>query len=245
MKQENALNRLVADLTKLYGEDLLAVILFGSAARGDHAGKSSDLNVLAVLKDLDLEFLERASGTAIRWTRQGNQPILFFTPALIEESRDVFPMEFLDIRDSHRVLAGNDFFATVDVAPGNLRLQCETELKGKTLQLRERYLLGHGKKRELRQILAGSFSSIMTICRGVLRLAGEAKRVANEEVIRSVCRRFDLAEGPFHRVLALKKGGPPGSLEDIKDLYRDYYGELRKLQSQVDRLETGGSPTVD
>ncbi|MBI4161142.1 MAG: hypothetical protein HY509_01690, partial [Acidobacteria bacterium] len=200
--------------------------------------RRSDLNVLVVLKDLELEWLERATEVAVRWTRRGNPPMLFFTPELIRESQDVFPMEFLDIRDSHRVLAGEDFFREVRVAPENLRLQCESELKGKMIQLREGYLLTQGKKRDLFRVLVGSFSAVMTLCRAVLRLGGETSPGAHAAVIDRTCRRFGLEEVPFRRVAAWKRGEPAGSLAEVRAVFRDYYRELRKLQNAVNRLGT-------
>lgn len=244
MDQNKVLTRLVEDLRRVYGGDLLSVVLYGSAARGDHAGKSSDLNVVVVLRDLELDLLERARPAAVRWTRQGNPPMLFFTPALIEESRDVFPMEFLDIRESHRVLAGEDFFGDIRVDPDNLRLQCESELKGKMIQLRERYLLAQKNRKELVRVLIGSFAGIMTVGRGVLRLAEDSTPAANEAVIQRISQRFELDDAPFRRIAAMKRGEPAGTLEEVRQLYKDYYHELRKFQTHVDRLLTGAPQTV-
>lgn len=244
MEEDRNLKRLVGDLRRLYGGDLLSVILYGSAARGDHAGRSSDLNVLVVLRDLELDFLERAGPVAARWTRKGHPPMLFFTPALIEESRDVFPMEFLDIREAHRVLEGEDFFGNVQVVRENMRLQCEGELKGKMIQLRERFLLAHRKRKELAAILTRTFAGIMTVCRGVLRLADDSTPAANEAVIQRICQRFDLEDAPFRRVVAMKRGEPAGTLDEVRTLYKAYYRELRKLQTHVDRLLAGEQQSV-
>ena len=242
MDREKELKKLVEDLREIYREDLLSVVLYGSASRGDHAGKLSDLNVLVILKDLDLSFLEKGTGIATRWNRKGNPPMLFFTPELIRESRDVFPMEFLDIRDSHRVLDGEDHFGEIEITRENLRLQCESELKGKMIQFRERYLLAQGNRKDLSRVLVGSFSSVMTICRGILRLSGETSPGVHSEVIEGISRRFGLEPGPFQKVSAWKCGEAAGNLEDVRGVFRDYYRELRKLVKEVDRLGAAPSP---
>ncbi len=50
---ERVLNELVERLTKTYQDRLVSVVLYGSAAVGDHHGRYSDLNVLCVLSGGD------------------------------------------------------------------------------------------------------------------------------------------------------------------------------------------------
>ncbi len=72
MKQ-NELNKLLAELKAelkaLYGSRLVAVILYGSHARGE-AGAHSDLDVAMVLTDYDRDFIEidRTSEIAARYS---------------------------------------------------------------------------------------------------------------------------------------------------------------------------------
>ena len=72
MKQ-NELNKLLAELKAelqaLYGSHLVAVILYGSHARGE-AGDHSDLDVVMVLTDYDRDFIEidRTSEIAARFS---------------------------------------------------------------------------------------------------------------------------------------------------------------------------------
>jgi predicted nucleotidyltransferase len=47
---ERVLNQLVERLRKTYDDRLVSVVLYGSAAVGDHHGRFSDLNILCVLR---------------------------------------------------------------------------------------------------------------------------------------------------------------------------------------------------
>ena len=93
-------------LRAAHGEALVAVALYGSAARGEHVAKHSDHNVLVLVRTLTPAAL-RATATATRaWTRLGNPPPLVLTEAEWASSRDVFAMEVADILDHHRELHG-------------------------------------------------------------------------------------------------------------------------------------------
>ena len=49
---EKVLNQLVEKLQKAHGDRLVSVVLYGSAAAGDHHAKFSDLNILCVLSEI-------------------------------------------------------------------------------------------------------------------------------------------------------------------------------------------------
>ncbi|RPJ53355.1 MAG: nucleotidyltransferase domain-containing protein, partial [Acidobacteria bacterium] len=148
--------QLVEKLKQANPTGLKAVILYGSAAAGDHVGKRSDYNILVVMDQLGLRELKLFLKPSEAWVKDGNTPPLLFTPEVLQRSADVFPIEMLDIRDSHRVLYGEDITGEIQINPENLRLQLEHELKGKVIQLRERYLSTGGKPKLVGDLLMNS-----------------------------------------------------------------------------------------
>ena len=63
-----------------------SVLLYGSAAAGDHLGQHSDYNVLVVLDRLGLAELQALAGPTQAWVKDGNHPPLLFTAAGLGES---------------------------------------------------------------------------------------------------------------------------------------------------------------
>src|SRR5262249_39499580 len=70
-----------------------------------------------------------------QWHKQGISTPLFVDPAYVRSSIDVFPVEFLDMKQRYRVLYGQDFLQELELKPERLRFQCEQELKGKMLRI--------------------------------------------------------------------------------------------------------------
>src|ERR1700689_398398 len=96
------LDQLVEKLQKAHGADLVSVVLYGSAASGDHNEKFSDYNVLCVLKQITPMQLG-ASEAIFRWWREaGNPAPLLLTEDEVRTSTDCFAIEFHDIKESHR-----------------------------------------------------------------------------------------------------------------------------------------------
>ena len=49
---EKLLTQLIGKLQKAYGERLISVVLYGSAAAGDHNADFSDINILCILSEI-------------------------------------------------------------------------------------------------------------------------------------------------------------------------------------------------
>ena len=116
------LDELVQQLRKAFGDELRAVVLYGSAAAGEHIAKRSDYNVLVLVDALDLEHLDREAAIARAWAEGGNPPPLTLTVDEWRSSSDIFPMEYADILERHRVLYGTPPFDGIRVERSTLRL---------------------------------------------------------------------------------------------------------------------------
>ena len=127
---ETKLNELVHRLKDAEAANLVSVILYGSAARGDFHPDHSDLNVLCVLNSLAVEELGRAAPVVRWWVAEQNQPApLFFTAEELRQSADVFSIELKDMQDSRRVLFGVDPIADLHLPMNLHRIQLEHELR--------------------------------------------------------------------------------------------------------------------
>ena len=112
-KPESKLLELVNRLQEACGENLVTVVLYGSAAREDFHEQYSDVNLLAAFKDLGPGSLT-AIVPVIRWWTQEERisPPLIMTADELRESADVFAIELLDIQHSHRTLFGEDIVSS-------------------------------------------------------------------------------------------------------------------------------------
>src|SRR4029079_6466163 len=148
------LDELVKQLRAAYGDTLRSVVLYGSAAAGEHIAKRadynmlvivdalaapappagaaaarehsatrSDYNVLVIVDALDASHLAAASAAAHAWAESGNPAPLTLTHQEWRGSSDIFPMEYADILERHRVLYGDPPFDGIYVDRGDLRLQ--------------------------------------------------------------------------------------------------------------------------
>jgi predicted nucleotidyltransferase len=240
-KRDPVLERLVRELAQALGGLLKSIVLYGSAARSDYHPEASDFNVILVLENLDLATLETLAPAVRNFVRKGHMVPRMFTPALIEDSADSFPIEFVDIRARRVVLHGPDPFGGVVVPKDMLRVQIEREIKEKLMRLREGYVMAHDSASTLRRLLVESYSAVAALFRGGLHLLGRPVPLHGAEVVSAYCDVMGLARAPFEEVARLRHGekGPP----DLKSVFARYYEQLAKAADGVDSLDRGGDAT--
>jgi predicted nucleotidyltransferase len=234
---ERVLTQLVERLKKTYGERLKSVILYGSAAVGDHHGKYSDLNVFCVLRDMTPRELEESTPIVRWWREQGNPSPLLMTEEEVRNSADCFPIEFQDIRERHRVLHGDDIVVNLDIDPCFYRAQVEHDLRSKLLRLRQKAAGLFGDKDLLRSVLVDSVSTFCVLFRHALLLHGVDAKFEKRAVVVQARERFGIDAGSFDRLLDLReKKIKPKEIEPAA-LLADYMKQIQTVIDAVDRLE--------
>jgi predicted nucleotidyltransferase len=231
--------RFARELEGVYRAELASVVLYGSAARGEFRPGQSDLNVLVLLRAVSPAALRRASDLARAWVAEGNPPPLILSVDEWRRSADVWAIELADIRDAHLVLGGMDPFEGIEIRPEDLRLQCERELKGKQIQLRERYLLFAGQPEELGELLSRSFSTFLVLFRTVLRLTGAGGERDAETVLRRVGERVGFDPAPLLEIQRARASGQKLRPQADSPVVAGYLDAVSRVVDHVDRLVHG------
>jgi hypothetical protein len=231
------LDDLVTQLQAAYGSHLSTVVLYGSAAAGEHIPKQSDYNVLVLLDRIEpVTMLAAASAVARAWNDAGNPPPMTMTLAEWQGSSDVFPMEYADILDRHRVLYGTPPFDGIVVSRPNLRLQLEQQVLGKLLQLRQGALLaGTDGKRQL-ELITASLSTMMVLFRAVVRLHGEKPAADNVALAERVATLANLDADAFARAVRHVRGEAKLSGGDAGSVLAGYLAGIEGLKAHLDRF---------
>src|SRR5580658_3412396 len=101
---ETKLSELVARLKSAAGDNLKAVVLYGSAATSEFQGKHSDLNILCLVDRAAVADLEHLHAVSEWWMKENNPAPVIFTHDELVRSADVFAIELLDMKHRHRML---------------------------------------------------------------------------------------------------------------------------------------------
>ena len=231
------LDELVRQLQLAYGDGLRSVVLFGSAVAGEHKAGKSDYNVLVIVDSLPLDRLRAVSAVSRAWGEDGNPPPMTFTMREWKSSSDIFPMEYADILERHRVLFGEAPFDGISVSPSDLRLQVEHQTMGKLLQLRRATMGAGGDGRRQLEVLERSLSTLMVVFRGVSRLHGQAPSQDYEELTRALAQRAGFSPDPFVRVIRHVRGTEKISRDDAAGILEGYLAAMERLVAYLNEYK--------
>ncbi len=230
---KNILQGFTQGLKDIYPEGLVSLILYGSAVSGEFVDKHSNLNLLAVLINTDLEVIKK-SARLVRKFKMVNT--LFLTEDYIANSIDIFPIEFLDMQENYFVLYGKDVLKDIQVDLRNLRFQCEHELKAKLLKLRQAYLLLINNLPALRGLLFMSFTSVLHILRNLLRIKGSKPPYLKHEVLKELVLEFKIDLAVWEKILSAKNKKIKLTAREIERLFISFVRELESIVAIVDKL---------
>jgi predicted nucleotidyltransferase len=230
---DDKLTSLVNRLTEAAGKNLESVVLYGSAASGNYKPGTSDINILCTLVTMDLHELQLLAPVVHWWTKEEKEPApLFFLTEELQRSTDVFAIESLDIKRSHRVLYGSDPVADLQVPMNLHRVQVERDLRLLLLRLRQHALLAGKNELEYTAVLKRADSSALVLLRHTLLAFGEEPS-ADASLL-------------FERVAAVT-GADSAALQDVhqfhegekleKDVFQAYDAYMRALEKVIAALD--------
>ena len=234
IRSSMSLDELVKQLTQVYAGGLRSVVLYGSAASGEEVKGKSDQNVLVIVDQLDRTRLQQLAQTSRAWVESGNPPPLTLTHAEWRRSADIFPMEYADILERHRVLKGENPFGGIRVAARDLRLQVEHEAMGKLLRLRAGVMSAGTDVKLQNALMADSVSSLLVIFRAVMRLHGDIPPRDSTAVARSVASRAGFDVAPFEKVIAMAREVRASTVTDTAAVLDAYVAGMEALVAYLD-----------
>lgn len=234
MANSMRLDDLVTQLKQVHGSALRAVVLYGSAA-SDEQVAGSDQNVLVIVERLALETLRTLAQTTRAWQEAKNPPPLTLTVDEWLRSADIFPLEYADILERHKVLHGSLPLDGIKVQLADLRLQTEHEAMGKLLRLRRGVMTAGTDSKRQSELLKDSFSSLLVIFRGVLRLHAHTPPRDAVQVARAVATQCGFDAAPFERVAALVRGTALPE-RDTETVLAGYVAGMESLVTYLDRF---------
>jgi predicted nucleotidyltransferase len=211
-EKQKLLDEFVERMRTIGGTNLLAVILYGSAAAGDYVPEHSDVNLLCVLNDTSYAAIEILAPVVEWWGALKHRAPLLMSAEEVRRSADVFSIEFLDMRRNHLLLWGEDILKTLEIPMRLHRAQLEYELREKTILLRQRLLLSRSEQAKW-ELLLHSLPAFATLFRHVLIALGDSGRGSKREVAAALTAKLGIDASVFGELLDMREGKPEAKRE--------------------------------
>jgi len=224
----------VKDVQRVYGDALDGVLLYGSAVRGEFLPGRSNLNIVLVVKSVKADQLKKYGALHRRWAKEQVVVPLFVTLADLPAMALVFPLEYLEIQEQHRLLAGQDPFVGFKVDQRHLLAEVLQSLRGNLLRVRQRFIEGGGTEEAITILLPLSLTAILPVLRGAQRLLGRPVLSQGEPLLKDFETFLSVDLSGLRDAWLLKRGQISPGQKEIPRLMERYLESLERLVLAVE-----------
>lgn len=200
------------------GAGAKSLTLTGAIAAGTFDSARHSVRSVLVLQSIDLDMLRRFSEHGPKLGKRYIAAPLIMTDEYIKTSLDTFPLELLEISQTHITLFGDDPFADMTFDDAHIRLQCEREFKTILISLRQGLLAAAGRDKVLKAVELDIGDQLIRTLRGVLWLDGKRKSKPAADVVTEV---ESMAKRGMKGVRATLDVAGEHGWDQFQSLYRD------------------------
>jgi predicted nucleotidyltransferase len=234
-EDKTAVEAFCEELRKAPNVSIRSITLYGSAARKDYRPGKSDINLLVVVERIDVSILKSVLDPVTRSRRYGIAPF-FITETNLRSSIDVFPVKFLAMQESYKLLWGYDLLKNLEISREHIRLRCEQEIKNLLLRMRRQFLIAGGRGRSLTEMMSRVVVAFLETLRVVLSLTQE-DFPSREEVVNAAAETFNLDAETLRNVKALRDRDVSLSRAEAEQLFDKFMAIVDKVAQIIDKMD--------
>jgi hypothetical protein len=198
----------------------------------------SNLNILLVMSSYDLAVLKKYNGIHKRWSKEQVVVPLFLTTGDLQSSSFVFPLEYQDIHECHRVLWGEDPFIGLHIDSRHLAIEVLQALRGNLLRLRQRLVEGQGTEEAVTILLSLSITGLLPALRGLQRVLSRPVLSHGEALLKDLESHLGLDLAGLRDALLLKRGHISPGQKEIPRFMDRYIECLTRLVADAEKRIT-------
>ena len=238
-KEREELKSFCSSLKELLGNDLLGLVLYGSALREDYLPNHSDINILVLVREVNVPLLRRVALLVARANQRALIEPLFLTPEYIKNSLDTFPLEYLDIKRQNLLLYGEDIFSEIEIDREDLRLQVEREWKLNYIRLQQAYLRSYNDAETLKKIMIKSFNSFTHLLSAIYYLRDSLPE-ERHQVWDGLMKEFFIREEIINWLKSLRERKEKIGREEIDKRFQEYLKMMERIMFALESLRKEG-----
>jgi len=208
-----------SNLTATLGNEIKSLYLFGSMIiQEDFHFGISDINTFIIFKnESSNKTISKVSQIYKRYNKYPFSVPLMLKEREVLDAKDVFPVEFIEIKEKNMLLYGDDFLKDIELNLSDIRRQCETEIRAKIIGLRK-MLFSQDALIKNQDVLYKSLTSTIVLLKQILRIKGQSIPETRLDVLNAL-------EGYFNQ-----------SFDGIKNLYTMRRDEVKITKNILEAL---------
>lgn len=237
------LQKFVEKLKEIFQDRLKSVFVYGSKSNLPLDSLDEDVDIMVIVESLSGEDLRKCANPVKAWRHNGflNLRCVNPLPVFMEEkewfnSADVYAMEYLDIKDNHQVIFGDNLICDICVDKEDLRFECEMQMKNLLMQFRAHYLSTACNNSNMKTALIPVTKTINAVFKAILRLKDIEVSKSAYENLNKIHLFFDLDKEFYEKLLCYKEKHCCISNAELVNIMDKAVFETEKLLEYINSL---------
>lgn len=201
------------------GTNLVAIILYGGAAKRDYTYGKSNTNMLFVFDHVDLEVLDALSVPFQKAMLDFRMAPFILTSSEIEPSSNVFAGKLFDIQKHHELLYGKDVLSQLAFDKKHLQFIAEQELRNQLSRMKHFYIQNFNLPEQLLSKVQKGFTTLVINANTFLYLKHKTYYATRQEITEHILKEPEMDAEALRRLLRIKNTEGNLSTEEIKGAY--------------------------
>jgi len=229
-----------AKLKEYLGSSLRSVIVYGSSVSGEQTRAVPEHNLLVIIDRWGMLQLNQLAKATQQWLKEGSPAPVFFTQEHLQESADCFPIEMLDMKQSYRVVYGDDLLKSLKVELTHLRLITDREIKSLKIQLRQGFIFAGGDPKKVGELMVKTLSASLCLFRSALRLFTNVVPSKKYEVLPIIAEKVEGVDvEALMTIRQIKNGELKPSKVNLLNLFERYMKSIIAVGDAVKSPQKG------
>ncbi len=229
-----SLDKFLADVKNILGENLVSVIAFGSQAQNDQV--KNNLNLAIITNRLTAEELYDLSAPVKKWVKAKNPIPVIMNREEWYSSFDVYTIEYSDMKENYRILLGEDLVSELRIDKYYLRLQCEFEMKNLLLKYKNNFLLNIKSDKEMKRVLNNVIKTLVVIFRSILRLHDSAVPYRAVDIIEFASRYLSFNKVVLSKLARVKYENEDYTKQELIFIEAELLKDMQVMLRQIDGM---------
>jgi len=227
---EDIFDHLLIDLQILLGKNLLGLCVFGPAIQVQYIKGVSVINLLVLMNETFQNKLKKMVLFYQKWGSAYISPPLILTPSFVQNSLDLFPIEYLVMSAGHCHLFGEDPLKDLVLDQKKMYLQLKRELRAKLIAIRTRVLTSGGRWKFLENLVHEALPAFIMLFQTILFFKNNSFPLETDKVLENMIYH-GLSVDFFQTLLNFDHN------KDIMILWEGALANLETIINFVDKLK--------
>lgn len=228
----SAVDPVVEQMRRALGDALVSVTLYGSVARGSAVAGIADVNLLIILRQIDLQKLASLREILGVCKDCRISPYLLTSDEL-GKVVDAFPTRFLEMKRGYRVLHGQDTLAAIEVDQKNLEIRTTQELLNILLRFRHA-MLGGAAAEDVERDMQAFLQPLLKVLRSLIYARTGQHIESRHELILAASRQFGFEAEPLLQLSNWRSGKVTFSGNEWEQAAAAFFVILQQITAKLD-----------